>query len=213
MDETLLDYSITKPKKRCDTPKHRKVQDSLEETPHWKSNHVIYRSSKALFRQCAKAHSLFSLTSVRNIFGFWIRMPPRKTQPTPSEKKKHKRFRWSKKVIFRHFDRRTYLLQRGVMQFSTSTHRKTTIVHLEPPRIYRVFYVGDPSSIVLKNQDFKDQGSTKTQGHEREPKVTSYSSKDFTIIARRSVISPYLPHMRFTSRNWAPVSWEGMNIK
>ena len=47
--------------------------------------------------------------------------------------------------------------------------------------------------------------------HKREPKVTSYSSKDFTIIARRSVISPYLPHTRFTSRNWAPVSL-GMNI-
>lgn len=53
MDETLPDYSITKPKKRCDTPKHRKVQDSLEETPHWKSNHLQYRSSKALFGQRA----------------------------------------------------------------------------------------------------------------------------------------------------------------
>ena len=82
MDETLPDYSITKPKKRCDTPKHRKVQDSLEETPHWKSNHLQYRSSKALFEQRAKVHSLFSLTSVTNAFGFGCFQV---AQPTPSD--------------------------------------------------------------------------------------------------------------------------------
>ena len=82
MDETLPDYSITKPKKRCDTTKHRKVQDSLEETPHWKSNHLQYRSSKALFEQRAKVHSLLVSHQLQTSLDSHASQV---AQPTPSD--------------------------------------------------------------------------------------------------------------------------------
>lgn len=91
------------------------------------------------------------------------------TQPTPSEKKNPKDSDEAKSDSVRHLDREDMYSREELSSWTVRVHTSnTTIVLFEPPRIYRVFYVGDPSSIVLKNQDFKDQGSTKTQGHEKE---------------------------------------------